>query len=95
MSHLPTTHHLAANLRRLRTNRGLTQDELAQMSDLSAQLVSNIERGFRANPNLATLTRLARSLDISVARLLGGESAEPGSPDQQETHSNGEETGQA
>ena len=52
----------AAGLRTQREQLGLTQQELADIADLTVTAVAMIERGERA-PNLDTATRLCWALD--------------------------------
>lgn len=51
-----------ANLRHLRKARGLTQGRLAERVDMTAEMISKIERGVAA-PSFSTIERLARALD--------------------------------
>ena len=60
---------LGLRIRSLRKERKLTLERLAELSDLSVGLVSQIERG-KGNPSFATLAQLAHGLDIPVGRLL-------------------------
>lgn len=60
---------LGAQVRVLRKRRGLTLDQLSELSGLSTGIVSQVERGL-GNPSFATLAQLAHGLDIPVARLL-------------------------
>jgi transcriptional regulator with XRE-family HTH domain len=56
-------------LRRLRTERGLSQARLAARAELDPSTVNQIERGAReASP--ATLRKLAEALDVSLPELL-------------------------
>ncbi len=64
---------LAATVRRLRTERGETQEDLAHRAGLTVAAFARIERG-HANPTWTTVTRIARALDISLAEL--GEAVE-------------------
>jgi len=50
-------------IRSLRTRLNLTQDQLAERMEMSAQYLSNIERG-RENPTFDTLVKLAKALEI-------------------------------
>lgn len=59
---------LGPNLRTLRTERGLTLDRLAAMSDLTRGYLSLVERGLKM-PSIAALLRIAASLDVHVAQL--------------------------
>lgn len=59
---------LARNLRRLRLERALSQDDLAAEAGLRQALISAIEVG-TANPTLESLDRLASALRTDVAVL--------------------------
>ena len=61
----------AANLRRLRTAKGLSQEELAGRAGLHASEVSRLERGVR-EPRLGTIARLARGLGVPADKLVSG-----------------------
>jgi transcriptional regulator with XRE-family HTH domain len=61
----------SANVRRLREQRGWSQELLAFESGLSVGHVSKIERSER-NPGVRTVSKLARGLDVSVALLFDG-----------------------
>ena len=58
-------------LRKLRQQRGLTQEKLAELVDLSVPYISHLERGTK-KPSLEVLTRLAESLGVTVDQLLTG-----------------------
>ena len=59
-------------IRKLRENKGLTQEELAQRLHVSGKAVSKWEN-FRGYPDISLLEPLAKALDISVIELLSGE----------------------
>ncbi|NLF90743.1 MAG: helix-turn-helix transcriptional regulator [Corynebacterium marinum] len=68
---------LGRNLSTLRRLRGLTQEQLASLSDISRNSISNIERnlnnsGTATDPHLSIVYRLARALDVPPAALLPG-----------------------
>ena len=54
------------NLKRLREERGKSQEELAFDCDLHRTYVSGVERGVR-NPTVVVLHRLARGLKVDIA----------------------------
>jgi transcriptional regulator with XRE-family HTH domain len=55
-------------LRQLRRERDLTQEQLAEVAEVSVDLVSNIERGVNA-PSFETLERLAAALSLPIKDL--------------------------
>jgi transcriptional regulator with XRE-family HTH domain len=60
---------VAKNLRKLRGERGLSQEELADRAGLNRNYVGMIEREENA-PTVDTLEDLARALDVSVIDLV-------------------------
>lgn len=59
----------AANLRRLRNDRGLAQDDLAYEAKVSRSYLSQLEKGaFYAS--LKTIGKLAEALNVEPAELL-------------------------
>ena len=63
---------IGANIRRARTRRHLTQDDLAQTVHTTRQTISNYETG-RSRPDVETLRRLADALGVELTELLDGE----------------------
>ena len=61
--------HLGKKIRDLRFRRGLTVQQLAELSGLSKGFISQVENE-RTSPSLATLRDLARALNTSVAYLV-------------------------
>jgi transcriptional regulator with XRE-family HTH domain len=57
------------NVRRLRQQRGLTQEELAFEAEIDLTYVGGIERG-RRNPSLMVMARIADALSVSLPKLL-------------------------
>jgi transcriptional regulator with XRE-family HTH domain len=62
--------NLAANLRRLREARGLSQQQVARLSGMPRPTWASLESG-SANPTLAILTRAAAALQVSIEELIG------------------------
>lgn len=62
---------LGENVARIRTARGLTQDDLAQASGVSVDTISRLERGTHATARRSTLQALAVALGTDPGRLLG------------------------
>lgn len=57
------------NVRRLRLERGLTQEQLAFESKIDLTYVGGIERG-RRNPSLLVLVRIAGALAVEPSLLI-------------------------
>ena len=57
------------NLRRIRQQKGLTQEQLAERSGFSQQYLSGLERGER-NPTIVTLYELAQTLGATLLDLV-------------------------
>jgi transcriptional regulator with XRE-family HTH domain len=57
------------NVRRLRLQRGLTQEQLAERSGFTQQYVSGLESGHR-NPTVVTLYEIAQALGGTPTELL-------------------------
>ena len=60
------------NLKALRKDRGLSQEELAVRLNVVRQTISKWEKGLSV-PDAALLIRLAEVLDTTVSRLLGAD----------------------
>ncbi|WP_395612173.1 helix-turn-helix domain-containing protein [Allosphingosinicella sp.] len=57
------------NAARIRKERGLTQEELAERCGLSQQYLSGLEQG-RRNPTIVTLYEIASALGVSHVELV-------------------------
>lgn len=60
---------MGANVRRLRKERGLTQEELAHSAEIDLTYLGGIERG-RRNPSVLVLARLSVVLNVRPGELL-------------------------
>ena len=61
----------AANVARIRTEQGMTQEELGWASGLHQTAVARIESGIR-NPGLSTIFKIAGGLGVPPADLFAG-----------------------
>lgn len=60
---------LGQNLRRLRRERGWSQEEFAFKAGIHRTYASDLERGAR-NPTITVVAKLAEALGVSAASLL-------------------------
>ncbi len=60
---------LGKNVRRLRQQRKLTQEQLAFEAEIDLTYMGGIERG-RRNPSLLVMARIADALSVPLTRLL-------------------------
>ena len=70
MSSINSKSNIAKNIRRLRQAKGLSQDRLSKLADLSLNSIVNIELGNNPNPTIETLEKIAKALGVSVEELL-------------------------
>jgi len=57
------------NVARVRDDKGLTQEKLAERSGFSQQYISGLERGQR-NPTIVTIYELSKALGVNYLDLL-------------------------
>ena len=70
---------IAANLRRYRRSRGLTQEGLAECADLDLRFVQRIEHG-STNLSVSALVAIATALEVSPSALFKAAKLAPTKP---------------
>ncbi|MBV7259007.1 helix-turn-helix domain-containing protein [Erythrobacter crassostreae] len=60
---------LAANLRRIRHEKGWSQEEFAHEADIHRTYISDLERAAR-NPSIEVIEKLAKTLKVNAGQLL-------------------------
>jgi transcriptional regulator with XRE-family HTH domain len=65
----PALRRLAMRLRRIREDRGLTQEQLAKRAGISRVYLAMLETQ-RQDPRLSVLVKLARALKVKVGDLV-------------------------
>ena len=58
-------------IRELRGAKGLTQVQLAKRAKVTRGYLAQLEAGYKTNPSLPTLRKLAKALGVPVTELLG------------------------
>jgi len=61
---------IGKNIKRYRQEKGLSQDRLSKLADLSLNTVVKIELDESPNPTIETIQRIAKALEVSVDDLL-------------------------
>jgi len=62
---------LSVNIKKLRKEHHLSQEELAQKAGITYSTLIKIESGLNKNPTLETLTKIATSFKIKIDELVG------------------------
>jgi transcriptional regulator with XRE-family HTH domain len=67
---MPVVVYIGERLKKARTRKLLTQEELAEKAGLSPSTIVNIERD-QAEPHISTMRKLAKALDVDPTELIG------------------------
>lgn len=62
---------LSEVIKTLRTQRGLTQAQVARKAGVTKNYITMLERGERKNPSLDIMKKIARALGVPLTELLG------------------------
>jgi len=68
MSNEKTT--IAKNIKRLRKQRGLSQDKLSKLADISHNTIIKIESGAIQSPTMDTAHKIGKALGVSLDDLM-------------------------
>ena len=61
---------LSENIKKLRKKKGLSQDKLAKLADVTHTTLVKLESGVNANPTIKTLKKIAGALEVSIDALV-------------------------
>ena len=61
---------LAENIKRLRKEQSLSQDQLARKAGITYTTLAKIESGVNQNPTMKTLQGIAKALDVTLDELV-------------------------
>ena len=61
---------LGKNLKRIRTQKGISQGDIARTLKVGRSFITNIENG-KTNPTLATIVKIAKAVNVPVKNLIG------------------------
>ena len=61
---------LSANIRKMRKKKGISQDKLAKLADVTHTTLVKIESGANKNPTIKTLKKIAAVLCVTLDDLI-------------------------
>jgi transcriptional regulator with XRE-family HTH domain len=61
---------IAKNIKKLRKQRGLSQDKLSKLADISHNTIIKIESGAIQSPTMDTAQKIAKALGVSLDDLM-------------------------
>lgn len=61
---------IGKNIKRLRQAKGISQDKLSKLADVSLQTIVKMELDDKPNPTIETVQKIAKALDISIDNLM-------------------------
>ena len=64
---------LSERIRKLHIKRGLSQEKLARLADVSYNTIVKIESGQSKHPTIQTVAGIAKALDVGLDELVGKE----------------------
>ncbi|WP_429065842.1 helix-turn-helix domain-containing protein [Aeromonas veronii] len=65
--------HISDNIKRIRNEAGLSQQELADRAGISKSQIWRLEKGEQKNPTLETLIPISTALGVSLDEIVFGE----------------------
>ncbi|MFA5747122.1 MAG: helix-turn-helix transcriptional regulator [Candidatus Paceibacterota bacterium] len=61
---------IGENIKKHRQAKGISQDRLSKLADLSLNTIVNVESGTNPNPTIDTLIKIANALSVGVDDLI-------------------------
>jgi transcriptional regulator with XRE-family HTH domain len=61
---------IARNIKKLRKQRGLSQDKLSKLADISHNTIIKIESGAIQSPTMDTASKIAKALGVKIDELM-------------------------
>jgi len=70
MSNESSQSKIAKNIKNIRQEKGISQDRLSKLADLSLNTVVTVESSANPNPTIETLSKIAKALGVRVEYLI-------------------------
>ena len=61
---------IAENIKKYRKKKGITQDKLSKIADITYNTIIKIESGANTNPTVDTISKIAKALGVRMENLL-------------------------
>jgi transcriptional regulator with XRE-family HTH domain len=61
---------IAENLKRLRKEKGWSQQELAEKAKLSYNAITKIEQGCSMHPSITTIIKIADAFEVGIEKII-------------------------
>jgi len=61
---------IAENIKKIRKKKGISQDKLSKLADVTLTTLTKIESGINTNPTVKTIQKIANALNVGVDDLL-------------------------
>lgn len=61
---------LGENIKKIRKKKGISQDKLSKLADVTHTTLAKIESGVNHNPTIKTLQKIAKALNVKIDDLL-------------------------
>jgi len=61
---------ISKNIRKLRERKGISQDRLSKLADISLNTIAKLELDDTQNPTIETLQKIVKALDVGVEDLI-------------------------
>jgi len=61
---------LSDNIKKIRKKKGLSQDKLSKLADVTHTTLVKIESGVNDNPTIKTLKKIADALEVTLDELV-------------------------
>ena len=61
---------LSENIKKIRKKKGLSQDKLAKLADVTLTTLVKLESGANDNPTVKTIAKIAEALSVKIDELM-------------------------
>ena len=61
---------IARNIKKYRNEKGISQDKLSKLAEVSFNTITKIEAGDTPNPTIETVKKIAVALDVTIDNLM-------------------------